>query len=203
MDYIPDNRASRLQWWKGIRDNISEEGPKFGLPADQITAAMPIAVAMITIMEATEAAESALKGARSAEKTARTANESAIRAKVRNWKTLPGYAASGSEGVLKLRGEEENFDPNAHKPVLKVSIVGGKIVVGFKKNGADGVAVYSRLRGNQGWTRLGIDMTTPYYDTRPLAQPGVAETREYMARGIVDDEEIGVDSDIVSIVFGG
>jgi hypothetical protein len=41
------------------------------------------------------------------------------------------------------------------------------------------------------------------YDTRPLAQPGVAEVREFMARCLVGDDEIGQDSDIVSIAFAG
>jgi len=30
-----------------------------------------------------------------------------------------------------------------------------------------------------------------------------AETREYRAVGVVDDEEIGQPSDIVSVVYGG
>ena len=40
-------------------------------------------------------------------------------------------------------------------------------------------------------------------DTSPLAAPGVAEGREYMARGILNDQEIGVASNIASITFGG
>jgi hypothetical protein len=31
----------------------------------------------------------------------------------------------------------------------------------------------------------------------------VAEIREYMARGMMDDDEIGLESDIVSITYGG
>jgi len=32
-----------------------------------------------------------------------------------------------------------------------------------------------------------------------LAAPGVPETREYMARGMIADDETGLESDIVSI----
>ena len=63
--------------------------------------------------------------------------------------------------------------------------------------------VYCRLRGSTGWNKLGIDTSSPYYDTHPLATPGVAETREYMLRAILDDVEIGQPSDIISIVIGG
>jgi hypothetical protein len=34
-------------------------------------------------------------------------------------------------------------------------------------------------------------------------QPGVPEVREYMLRGVIDDVEIGLDSDIQSITWGG
>jgi hypothetical protein len=44
---------------------------------------------------------------------------------------------------------------------------------------------------------------SPYFDNSPLAQAGVAEKREYMGRGVLHDQEIGVDSDIVTVTFGG
>ena len=47
------------------------------------------------------------------------------------------------------------------------------------------------------------DTEAPYYDTRPLAQPGVPEVREYKVRGMVADDEIGQSSDIVSLTFAG
>jgi len=53
--------------------------------------------------------------------------------------------------------------------------------------------------GNHG--RLG--RTLPAFLGRSLAVPGVPETREYLARGIIDDEEIGIASDIVSVTFAG
>ena len=51
--------------------------------------------------------------------------------------------------------------------------------------------------------RLGTDTEAPYFDTKPLANPAVPEVREYMARGMVGDEEVGLDSDIASITFAG
>jgi len=61
----------------------------------------------------------------------------------------------------------------------------------------------SRLRGVPLWERIAFEHHAPHFDTRPLAQSNVPEVREYMARGVVNDEEIGVDSDIVSITFAG
>lgn len=203
MDYIPTKRAERYLWWKNVRDSIDIEGPKFALAAADITAAKAVATNQCLKMEATDAAEAALDGARTTEKAVTTTNTAAIRGYVRNWKTLPGYPASGSEGVLGLRGSESASDPSTFKSVIKLSLDGNQIKLEFTKAGVDAVVVYSRLRGTLGWTKLGTDSASPYYDTRPLASPGTPEVREYMVRGQLDDEEVGLDSDIVSIAFGG
>jgi len=59
------------------------------------------------------------------------------------------------------------------------------------------------LRGQTTWIKLAMDTSSPYIDGRPLAQAGVAEVREYMLRGVVNDEAIGLDSDILSIAWEG
>jgi hypothetical protein len=48
-----------------------------------------------------------------------------------------------------------------------------------------------------------VDTSSPYIDGRPLAQAGVAENREYMLRGAIDDAAIGLDSDIQNISWSG
>ena len=95
------------------------------------------------------------------------------------------------------------FDPDTYKPVFTVRFKGGRITLSFKKRGVDGLAIYTRLGGTTDWTKLDVHTLSPYIDGRPLAVPGVPEIREYMARGILKDREIGLESDIVSIVFGG
>lgn len=203
MDFMPNKRADRYLWWKNLKDNIATEGPKFGLTAGQITDVTTLCTAMMTLYEETDAAQAILDGKRAAEKAGEAANQAAVRAMIRNWKTMPGYAASGSEGVLKLKGAEEDFDPTNYKPVIKVSVEGSYIRLDFAKKGVDALIIYTRLRGETGWTKLARDSASPYIDTRPLTTPAVPETREYMAMGEVNDVEVGLPSDIVSIVFGG
>ncbi len=126
-----------------------------------------------------------------------------IRGILNGLKVLPTWKSSGADAQLQSSSSGTAFDPNAYKPVITVSIKGGLITLDFKKRGVDGLAIYGRLRGTMGWTKLGIDTSSPYIDGRPLAVPGVSETREYMARGMVDDEEVGLESDIVSINYAG
>ena len=67
-----------------------------------------------------------------------------------------------------------------------------------------GVHIYARLVGQTVWTRIALDTSSPYIDGRPLAVAGVPEHREYMLRGCdINEAEVGQDSDIVSITFGG
>lgn len=203
MDFMPKKRAELKAWWQNLKDNATTELAKINLAAPDVTAAVATATDQVAKMQATDDAEMALAAARAQEKAAAQTNDAAIRMAIRNWKTNPAYATSGIEGSLQLTGTASGFDPQTFKSVLKLSIVGGQIRVDFIKGECDSVAIYCRLRGTQGWTKLGTDSRSPYYDTNPLASPNVPETREYMAMGIIDDVEIGLPSDIVSIVFGG
>lgn len=201
MDYIPTKRAPRRLWLQNLSDQIAVEGPKAGMTAGEATALKTVVDAHTAKMDATDAAQAALEGARETESQSNAITE--IRTIVRRLKTNAAYPGSGVEGTLQLRGPDSGFDPVSFKPTCKVSIVGGQIRIEFTKGEADGVVVYCRLRGSPGWTKLGIDTSSPYFDTNPPAQAGAAETREYQVRAILDDVEIGQPSDIVNIVIGG
>jgi hypothetical protein len=43
----------------------------------------------------------------------------------------------------------------------------------------------------------------PFDDQTPLKVPGVPEQREYLARCVVGEDEVGHPSDIVQVTFGG
>jgi hypothetical protein len=43
----------------------------------------------------------------------------------------------------------------------------------------------------------------PYYDETPLTHVGTPEVREYMAIGVIADEEIGQPSETKEVVFAG
>jgi len=87
--------------------------------------------------------------------------------------------------------------------IVRPESVGGEIRLDWQKKGADAVHIYGRLRGQANWVLLGMDTSSPYIDGRPLAQPNVAEVREYMLRGVVEDVEIGLDSDVLNATWGG
>ena len=203
MDYIPDKRADRYLWLKNLSNNIAVEGLKFGLTAQQCTDIKAVVDALITKMDDTDTAQNAVDSARDLEAQTRQTNEAAIRGAVRNWKTLPGYAASGSEAILQLKGAGVVFDPLTYKPKIKATVLPGQVRLDFTKAGVDGLVFYSRRQGTLPWTKLAMDTNPPYFDTKPLTTANVPEAREYMARGVLDDVEIGLASDIVAATFAG
>ncbi len=125
-----------------------------------------------------------------------------MREEIADWKRLAAWTGQiGSE--LQAVSTATVFDPTAYKPEFTLRIVAGEIRIDWKKKGVDGVAIYARLAGQTQWTRIGVDTSSPYIDGRPLTAPGVAETREYMLCGMIKDEEIGINSEIASIAWGG
>ena len=202
-DYMPKRRADRYVWWKNLFKHLSEVGPKLGLTEEEIEAAKAEAADQMAKMEAVDHAERTLKGARTQEKHVTPTHEATIRLAIRNWKTRPAYGNSGAEGALRLKGAQSDFHAPSFKPEISLSLSGGRIKLDFTKGECEMVAIYSRLEATADWTRLGTDMHNPYYDTRPLATPGVPETREYRVIGIIDDQETGQPSDIARILFGG
>ena len=203
MDYIPYKRDPRYLWYKNLSANVVAEAVKFGGVAGDATAIKAVADGIIAKYDATNAAQLALDSARLLEGSTETAGLAQIRAKVRNWKTLAGYPASGSEAVLQLKGTDSPFDPVSYKPVIKVKTVPGGVQVAFTKKGVDGLAIYMRVAGATAWRKVGMDTESPFTDTTPLAVAGVPENREYMARGVLHDEELTTNSDAANVTFAG
>jgi hypothetical protein len=203
QDYVSPKRDSRYVWYGKLSDNVVAEAVKFGAAAGDATAFKAIVDGIIAKMKATNTAQDAVDSARSLEVAAEKAGLAQLRAKVRNWKTLPGWAASGSEAVLELSGSSTTFDPASYQTKLTASLVPGGVRLAFVKQGAEGAAFYSRIAGTATWKKIGTCNHSPFIDHTPLAQAGVAESREYMARGLMNDAELPLDSDPVIILFPG
>ncbi|HLG34481.1 MAG TPA: hypothetical protein VI757_06325, partial [Bacteroidia bacterium] len=66
--------------------------------------------------------------------------------------------------------------------------------------------IYSHPVGStdpDAWEHLANDHHSPYHDTRALAVAGKPEVREYRARGVLGDVEIGQWSAVIKVTFSG
>lgn len=89
--------------------------------------------------------------------------------------------ASTAAQALGIIGGMQPVDKSELRPEIKVATVGMQVKISFKKKYAQGVAIYTRLRGEQEWNLLSTEVTSPYWDVRPLADPLKPEAREYRA----------------------
>ena len=201
-DFIPPAKGAYRAWLLNLKTQITTQGPLFSLAPAEVTATVTITSAQIALEDAVVTAESALKSAREAQAAGRKTNNTLLRDKISDWKQMPLFTPAIAQ-ELRVANTASTFDPDTFKPEFKVRIIGGEIRLDWIKYGADGVHIYSRLRGQAAWTLIGTDMSSPYIDGRPLAQANVPETREYMLRGLIADQEIGLDSDILNATWGG
>ena len=101
---------------------------------------------------------------------------------------------------LRIIGDEDTFDPATFKPGLTVENTQQGRLLKFEKENTDGVNVYGREKGQTVWSLLARDNFSPYLDARIFSQPTALE---YKVTSVIQDEEIGVDSDIVEITTEG
>ena len=201
-DFIPTTKSNYYLWLHKLKNEITTQGPIFSLPAGEVTATTAACASQMALADAVVVAAAALKAALQVEADGKKNTNALLRAKINNWKQMPGFTP-GIARELGVVGAAAAFDAHAYKPRFKVRIIAGEIRLDWTKKGLDAIHIYGRLNGQADWTLLGMHTTSPFIDRRPLAQPGVPETREYMLRGVVQDVEIGLDSDILSITWGG
>ncbi len=202
-DYIPTKRELRRAWLQNISDKAAAQVVAGGGTAPVATNLTTAADAIIAAYAETDSAKTTYEGKKAVEQNTEDTQIAIIRSILTSLKVLPNWKSSGADAELQASASGTEMDPGTYKPVFTVEMKGGLITLEFKKKGVDALAFYGRLRGTMGWTKLGVDTSSPYVDGRPLAVAGVAEAREYMARGMMDDDEIGLESDVVCLVFGG
>ena len=102
--------------------------------------------------------------------------------------------------TLGVIGEEHVPDSFSAKPVLKDKSEGGLLKIGFNLYEWDGINIYRELDNGAGMVFIARDTDAPYYDTTPKLDPTKPETRKYQAYFVDGDDQIGLPSDILTII---
>lgn len=125
-----------------------------------------------------------------------------LRNLVNRIRLAPGYTEDiGKDLGIADEGSPSAPDGSTAKPTVKaIAETGGHVRIAFSKGGFEGVWIEGRRKGETDWAFLGIDLHSPYTDTRPPAQANTPEVREYRLRYYDNDQPTGDWSDIVSVV---
>lgn len=126
-----------------------------------------------------------------------------IRAIIKSMRPRPG-CTPGIVAQLDWEGASHNVDPNDMRPLLEVEAQRGRVKISGRKPGFDAVNIYFRRKGDVQWKLIAPQrLRFPFFDESPLAVANTPEVREYMAIGVVKDEEVGQMSEIKEVVYAG
>ncbi|BAV07622.1 hypothetical protein SAMN05421788_10927 [Filimonas lacunae] len=112
---------------------------------------------------------------------------------------------TASEAVNALMGikcSSATIDLSEVRPTIKAKVYGSEVQLHFHKHHTLNISFYCRLPDGE-WQHIGNEITSPFIDKRQPVIIGQPEKREYKARYHDLKETIGLESSIVSVVFGG
>lgn len=202
VHYLPVKFASQAIWLNNYKSKIAVHGTVLGLTATQLADEVQWCDDIIAAINNIETKSAELKSARNTKTTTDKVQLAALRANIARHKTHPDYSTTIG-GELGIISNNTGFDAATYKAALTVEIFGGHIRIKFTKRGADGLNVYHRKKNTVDWEFLARVTKSPFDDHIVLAVPNQPEHWEYRAFGVVDDEEIGIASDIVEVVYAG
>jgi len=201
-DYLSQALDVLDTWLTNFFALIDTIGVTLGLTAGQITEVKSRVTDFRTKYQEQTQKEADYKASVKATKAAMkvcVSDSGGVRDLVGKMKKHDDYTEALGE-TLGVIGEEHIMDSVSAKPVLKDKSEGGLIIVGFNLFGWDGINIYRELDNGAGMVFIARDTDAPYYDTTPKLDPTKPETRKYQAYFVDGDDQIGLPSDILTII---
>ena len=199
-DYIPRSFTNLQQWLQNQKDNIADVGTALGMSADEqinyLNSVQKLLDKVTPIVELTHQLDH-LKADLEPLMAAELPN---LHQHVKRLKTHNEYAPS-----MGLRmgwiGERHEVDPNTSQPTITATSMGLRVKIEGTKPGFEAINVYMRRKGEVTWVQIAVRKRRyPIYDEIPPLNLDIPEIREYLCRGVVDDEETGLPSPTVEAV---
>jgi hypothetical protein len=126
---------------------------------------------------------------------------------VRRAKGHPKYDPATIGEVLRLEPTGEQFDPTTYRAVLLdlECTAANTVIFKFRKASGeiDGIHLYLRRKGETAFTFVKFFSRSPGTDLTPVKVPGTPEERDYQARAVLADAEVGLPSDILNVLVRG
>ena len=202
LGFLPHADNVLYGWLDRFQCEIAIQAGPLNVPPAKVAELQALCTEIMTQIMAVEAARSALAGVVALKEATKGKNLGTLRKEIARLKTAvdmtPAIAAK-----LQIVGAKAAVDWNAFKPEFKAEAHPGFVRIKWVKGPMDSIQLYTRRRGQAEWTFLARDTQSPYEDRRPLTTPFVPEAREYLARAVSKDVEVGLSSVILCVVFGG
>lgn len=124
-----------------------------------------------------------------------------VKKAVRRMKEHPNFSPAIA-AVLKIgAAKSAAASPDTAKPKGKAAALINSVVrIDWTKGKFHGVFVESRRGDETEWQEIGFDTRSPFVDARPPLFAGKPEERHYRLRYFLDDEAVGLYSDIIVVI---
>ena len=201
-DYIPDSADNRYNWLGNLKKQVTDNSAALKLPADKVTAFGALLDPLIAIYKSLMDADAAQRKASGDAQSLFAGKAGELRAFINVVKANSAFT-DGMGQAMQIFTNSGGPAPADIKPSLTVQTERGHVRIAGSKNYAETVNIYMRRKAGA-WVMIAPKRKRfPFLDETPPLTAGQPEEREYMARGVIGDDEIGQDSDIVSAVFAG
>jgi hypothetical protein len=203
IDFVPKRAADLDLLEKQFLENVDTVAGLLALTPDSVTKVKDL----INLHQSTfSERNSAEQNFRTAVDKNKQAEQNALSSKggLREFanyvKSQPNYTTD--MGIqLGIEGSDSIINYADLKPVLNVVYEGMNITIKFKKQGTDGIKIFSRRGSETEFTFLATDTESPYVDNRPKLNSAGPELREYQAVYLIRDDAVGQTSDIVKFTL--
>ena len=201
-DYIPDSAQGIVNWTTNYLAEIDAIATRISWPTAQVT---DLKARLTTLKNAAQTVldrQNDLESASGLLDQVKKVEVPEIRTDTNNLKSTRGFNEGDGRTLQVLTSTGGEFDPDTYKPPLAATSKPGRVEIIAKKNGADSINIYSRIKGQAAFKLIAAKRVRfPFEDSTQPANPGQPEEREYQAIGVLGDDEIGQPSDIVSAIF--
>jgi hypothetical protein len=200
-DIVPDSATNRLAFFTAIKTKLHEADNPLGFTPAELTSADALFVPLIAAYQKVVDTESAARRASGDAAEFWAENGTDLRSFIDALKSRPQFT-EGLGDELHLFSTGSPRQPAEIKPRLTADPHRGGITLDGSKDYAETVNIYMRRAGETEWKQIAIKRKRlPFEDQHPPLKPGIPEVREYMARGVIGDDEVGQESDIVTATF--
>ena len=199
-DFIPIGNGDIDSFEENLIRKLAVHAPTLGLNPDEVTES-------INIINEHRAAFANMNSKKNESKSATEDNYNSLSKAVNEIRRLAKQIKSSKTYTTGIGDDLGIIGPDiasketvVMKPSLKANINGHEVVIKFRKDGTDGIKLYSKRGAETEFTFLAVDTASPYNDTREKLEASKPEQREYYAYYFVSDSDVGQQSDVLKVI---
>lgn len=199
--FFPRKEADKVLWFRNYAQRLEQIGSLGGKQPEEIQYQIDIARRAANVIEEANTKKNEYSSKVEEKNLLVATAEREIGAMAFYIKKVWGEdeALAHSLGIV---GGSRYLDKNELRPEIELEVIEKAVRITFRKQYSQGVAIYSKLRGELDWVFLANEVISPFWDKRPLREEFVAEVREYRARCTINMKEVGHFSSIATVVVG-